>query len=181
MPQWLQSLDSQYLEGIWQQARKAHDTVIIRAGSGTVWPRGEVSRVVANGLEAAGENIGVLAAGFRGDYTSRAAIERLESRAALATSALVLRERNQQASRHQAREKAVLQADSAGTILVDEVGLIVGLSRGAREMLPEGQYDSRLPGGESGQTPPMKFAELFHAWEQPRVETWLLRSGGQHD
>jgi signal transduction histidine kinase len=170
---WQQSLDSQYLEGIWQQARKAHDTVIIRAESGTVWPRGEVSRVVANGLEAAGENIGVLAAGFRGDYTSRAAIERLESRAALATSALVLRERNQQASRHQAREKAVLQADSAGTILVDEVGLIVGLSRGAREMLPEGQHDSRLPGGESGQTPPMKFAELFHAWDQPRVETWL--------
>jgi signal transduction histidine kinase/CheY-like chemotaxis protein len=112
----LQSLDSQYLEGIWQLARKAHDTVIIRAGSGTPWPHGEVSCVVAIGLEAAGETIGVLAAGFRDDCASRVAIERLESRATLAATALVLRERQDETARHEARETKLLHTEKLAAL-----------------------------------------------------------------
>jgi signal transduction histidine kinase/ActR/RegA family two-component response regulator len=113
---WLQSLDSQYLEGIWQQARKAQITVVVRTRSGTPWPHGEVSRVVVIGLEAAGETIGVLAAGFRDDRASQGAIERLESRAALATTALVLREREDETARHEARETKLLHTEKLAAL-----------------------------------------------------------------
>jgi signal transduction histidine kinase len=131
------------------------------------------------GLHAAGETVGVLTAGFRDESSSQATIERLESRAVLATTALVLRERNGEAARHEARQNAVLLAGSAAMILVDEGGAIVGLSRGARELLGSrdalggGQHGSRLTTGGSGQAPKRKFVELFHIWEQARVRSWL--------
>jgi signal transduction histidine kinase len=178
-PAWLYALESQPLADIWQRARETHCTVAFRAGAGTAWPRGDVSRVVAIGLQAAGETVGVLTAGFRDESSSQAAIERLESRAVLATTALVLRERNGEVVGHEARQNAVLLAGSAATILVDEGGAIVGLSRGARELLGardalgEGQHESRMTAGGSGQAPKRKFIDLFHIWEQPRVRSWL--------
>jgi signal transduction histidine kinase/ActR/RegA family two-component response regulator len=178
-PAWLHALESQPLADIWQRAQEAHSTVAVRAGAGTAWPRGDVSRVVAIGLQAAGESVGVLVAGFREETSSQAAIERLQSRTGLATTALVLRERNHEAVRHEARQNAVLLGGSAATILVDEGGAIVGLSRGARELLSgrdalgERQQESRWTARGSGQAPKRKFVELFHIWEQPRVQGWL--------
>jgi signal transduction histidine kinase/CheY-like chemotaxis protein len=75
-----------------------------------------VSRVVVIGLEAAGETIGVLAAGFRDDRASQGAIERLESRAALATTALVLREREDETARHEARETKLLHTEKLAAL-----------------------------------------------------------------
>jgi signal transduction histidine kinase/CheY-like chemotaxis protein len=178
-PAWLHALESQPLADIWQRAKEAHSTVAVRAGAGTAWPRGDVSRVVAIGLRAAGESVGVLVAGFREETSSQAAIERLQSRTGLATTALVLRERNNEAVRYEARQNAVLLAGCAATILVDEGGAIVGLSRGARELLGgcdalgERQPESRWTARGSGPAPKRKFVELFHIWEQPRVRGWL--------
>ena len=59
--------------------------------------------------------------GFGHESGSQAAIERLGLRATLATTALVLRERNREAAGHEARQNAVLQASGA-TILIDYGG-----------------------------------------------------------
>ena len=175
----LQALESEPLAGMWQRAREAHGTVMVRAGAGTAWRRSDVSRLVAIGLEAAGEVVGVLAAGFREESISQAATERLELRAKLATTALLFRERNREAAENEARQKATLHASSAATILIDQGGAIVGISRGARELLGareslvEGRGRSGLAAGEKGQSPSRTFVELFHIWEQPRVQSWL--------
>jgi signal transduction histidine kinase/CheY-like chemotaxis protein len=171
-PAWLHALESQPLAGILQQAREAHGTVIVRTGEGTAWPRGDVAQLAAIGLEAGGETLGVLVAGFRYEATSRAAIARLELRAGLAAMALVFIERNNEAARHEARQQTLLQASSVATILVDADGAVVGLSRGARELLGEEPQQSRLR-DQGSQTPPVKFIELFRAREHQRVETWL--------
>jgi signal transduction histidine kinase/FixJ family two-component response regulator len=175
-PAWLRALESQPLAAIWQQAREAHGTVSIRAGARTAWPRGDVARVVAIGLETAGETIGVLAAGFRHESTSQAATARLELRAGLATAALVLRGHGNETARNEARVQALLQASSVATILVDAGGAVVGLSRDAQELLGEGQLESRLQIADGGQTPSRRFIELFRLSEQQRVETWLYRA-----
>jgi signal transduction histidine kinase len=171
-PAWLHALESQPLAGILQLAREAHGTVVVRTWEGTAWPRGDVAQLVAIGIEAAGETLGVLVAGFRHEDTSRAAIARLELRAGLAAMALVFRERNNEAARHEARQQTLLQASSVATILVDTDGAIAGLSRGARELLGEERQPSRLWDQDS-QAPPEKFIELFRAREQQRVETWV--------
>ncbi len=176
---WLHALESEPLAGISQRAQETHCTVAVRAGPGTTWPRGNISRVVAIGLQAAGETAGVMIAGFGDDSGSQAAIERLESRAVLATTALVLRKRNSEAARYEARQNAALQAGGAATILIDEGGALVRLSRGARELLGardvlgEGQHESRLTAGGNGPLPKGKFVDLFHIWEQARVRSWL--------
>lgn len=170
---WLQSLESEPLAGILQRAREGHCTITVRTGAGTAWPRGDVARLVAIGLEAAGETMGVLAAGFRHESPSRAVIARLELRAGLATTALVLRERNNEDARQAARQRALLQASDAATILVDGSGAIVGLSRGARALLGDDPLESPLSDGDEGATPTRQFVELFHARAQQRVEDWL--------
>ncbi|MGA2431147.1 MAG: ATP-binding protein [Candidatus Acidiferrum sp.] len=175
-PAWLHALESQPLAAIWQHAREAHGTVSIRAGAGTAWPRGDVARVVAIGLETAGETIGVLAAGFRHESTSQAATARLELRAGLATAALVLRGHGNETPRNEVRARALLQASSGATILVDGAGAVVGLSRDAQELLGEGQRESRLRIADDSQTPSCRFIELFRLSEQQRVGTWLRRA-----
>jgi len=174
-PAWLHALESQQLAAILQNAREAQGTVSIGAGAGTAWPRGDVARVVAIGLEAAGETIGVLAAGFRDESTSQAATARLELRAGLATTALLVREHGNETARNKARVKALLQASGVATILVDAAGAVVGLSRDAQELLGEGQREFRLQIADGGQTPSRRFIDLFRLSEQQRVETWVRR------
>jgi signal transduction histidine kinase/FixJ family two-component response regulator len=171
---WLQSLDNPPLAGILQRAREGQCTITVRTGAGTAWPRGDVARLAVIGLEAAGETLGVLAAGFRHESPSRAVIGRLELRAGLAITALVLRERNREAARQQASQRALLQGSDAATLLVDGRGAIVGLSRGARALLGDEQ-DSTAPAGEEGATPSRQFVELFHARARQQVENWLRR------
>jgi len=100
-----------------KRAQEAHSTVAVRAGAGTSWPRGDVSRVVAIGLQAAGESVGVLVAGFREETSSQAAIERSGvANQSLQPPPWFLRERNNEAVRLEARQNAVLLAGSAATI-----------------------------------------------------------------
>src|SRR6266446_8580415 len=84
---WIRALDSDPLSGVWRRAIESHRV----AGSepGAVWSHGDVARVMAFPLEAAGESLGVFVAGIRRDSASPVAVERLELRAALANSALL--------------------------------------------------------------------------------------------
>jgi signal transduction histidine kinase/CheY-like chemotaxis protein len=162
---WVSAIENAPLADIWQQAWKAHG--LIGSEPGVSWPRGDVARVLAIPLEAAGETLGVLAMGFRQGATSASIPQRLELRAAVATTALLLRKRSREAAQHAAQRQALLQTGSGAMILVDADGRIEASSRGAQELL----------GGPSATSQSTaQFTELFRAREHQCVETWLRRS-----
>ena len=134
-PAGLRTLDGHHLQDIWQQAREAHCTITARSRAGTAWQHGDVSRLVLINLEAAGKSIGMLTAGFPNESAARAAIERLESRAGLATTALQLRKRNDEAARHRARERAALQACGAALEVLTAYGAASRRDRAEAQLL----------------------------------------------
>jgi signal transduction histidine kinase/CheY-like chemotaxis protein len=167
--EWTRAVESEPLAGIWRRALAARRT--IGSEPGVSWARGEVARVIAIPLEAAGETLGVLVAGLRPGSVSLAALERLELRAALATSVVLRRKRNEEAKRQAAWQQALLQASREALILLDAGGEIAGLSGGARQLL--GRAERENPGEESGVNGCEHFVELFCARERQRMQEWL--------
>jgi PAS domain-containing protein len=105
---WIRALESEELSGVWRRALESHHV----AGSepGIASPYGQVARVVAWPLEAAGETLGALVAGVRRSTASLAALERLELSAALAVPALLRMKRSEEAADLEFRHKEVLAA-----------------------------------------------------------------------
>jgi signal transduction histidine kinase/ActR/RegA family two-component response regulator len=105
---WIRALESEELSGVWRRALESHHV----AGSepGIASSHGEVARVVAFPLEAAGETLGALVAGVRRSTASLAALERLELSAALAVPPLLQLKRSEQAAELELRHKEVLAA-----------------------------------------------------------------------
>ena len=105
---WIRALESEELSGVWRRALESHHV----AGSepGLASPYGQVARVVAWPLEAAGESLGALVAGVRRSTASLAALERLELSAALAVPALLGMKRSEEAAELELRHKEVLAA-----------------------------------------------------------------------
>jgi signal transduction histidine kinase/FixJ family two-component response regulator len=105
---WIRALESEELSGVWRRALESHRV----AGSepGIASPHGQVARVVAWPLEAAGETLGALVAGVRRSPASLAALERLELCAALAVPALLHLKRSEQAAELELHYKEVLAA-----------------------------------------------------------------------
>jgi signal transduction histidine kinase/CheY-like chemotaxis protein len=170
---WTRALEREPLAGLLQRAREAHCPIVSEPGVSL--PRGDVARVVAIPLEAAGQTLGVLAAGFRQGASSAASLERLELRAAVATAGLLVRTCREQTQRSAEQQQALFQAGSGATILLDAEGGITGLSRGAQELLGEAISSG---GGEleSDRGRVLRFSKLFAEREQPCVEDWLKRS-----
>ncbi|MCU1240627.1 MAG: hypothetical protein JWO71_1353 [Candidatus Acidoferrum typicum] len=105
---WTRALESDSLSAVSLRALESHQV----AGSvpGATGLRGEVARVVAFPLEAAGESLGVLVAGIRRSTASLAALQRLELSATLATSALLQVKRTEEAAERQLRHQEALTA-----------------------------------------------------------------------
>jgi signal transduction histidine kinase/CheY-like chemotaxis protein len=172
--EWTRAVENEPLAGIWRRALETHRTT--RSEAGVSWARGEVARVVAIPLEAAGETLGVLVAGLRPGSVSVAALERLEFRAALATSVVVRRKRNEEAKRQAAWQRALLQTSREAFILLEAGGEVVGLSAGARELL--GEAEQEVHGEETALTAASptgaeNFAGLFCTKERQRMQEWL--------
>jgi len=105
---WIRALESEELSGIWRQALESQHFTGGEPGSAS--PQGQVARVVAWPLQAAGETLGALVAGVRRSTASLAALERLELSAALAVPALLQLKRSEQAAELELRHKEVLAA-----------------------------------------------------------------------
>ena len=105
---WIRALESDPLNGVLRRALESHQVAGTVPG-GTA-SRGEIGRVVAFPLEAAGESLGVLVAGIRRNTASLAALERLERSAALARSALLQLKRTAQAAEREVRHQEALAA-----------------------------------------------------------------------
>jgi len=105
---WIRALESEELSGIWRQALESQHFTGGEPGSAS--PQGQVARVVAWPLQAAGETLGAFVAGVRPSTASLAALERLELSAALAVPALLQLKRSEQAAELELRHKEVLAA-----------------------------------------------------------------------
>jgi signal transduction histidine kinase/CheY-like chemotaxis protein len=105
---WIRALESEELSGVWRRALESHHFTGGEPGSAS--PQGQVARVVAWPLQAAGETLGALVAGVRRSTASLAALERLELSAALAVPALLQLKRSEQAAELKLRHKEVLAA-----------------------------------------------------------------------
>jgi two-component system NtrC family sensor kinase len=103
---WIRNLESEELSAVWRGALASHQVVGREPSSGSF--QGEVARLVALPLEAAGETLGVLVAGIRRSTASLAALERLELSAALASSALLQLKRDDRAAERELRHQEAL-------------------------------------------------------------------------
>jgi PAS domain S-box-containing protein len=170
-PGWARAMEYEPLAAIWRRAQAARCT--IGSEPGVSWPRGEVAHVTAIPLEAAGQPLGVLTVGFRQRETSAAALERLELRAAVAATALLLRRRDAEIAQHAAQQLALLEGSGGAVVLVDAERRVAGWSRGARELLPEAYRNREEKADGNQSSTPRRFVELFRARDQRRVESWL--------
>jgi len=105
---WIRTLESEELSGVWRRALESHHVAGSEPGIASAF--GEVARVVAWPLEAAGEALGTLVAGVRRSTASLVALERLELSAALAGPALLQLKRSEEAAELELRHKEVLAA-----------------------------------------------------------------------
>lgn len=105
---WIRTLEGEELSAVWRRALECHSV----AGSepGIASPSGEVARLVAWPVEAAGEALGALVAGVRRNSASLGALERLELSAALAGPALFQLKRGEEAAELELRHKELLAA-----------------------------------------------------------------------
>ncbi len=171
---WMRTIESEPLASVWRRALETRRV----AGSEPPlsWAQGVVARVVAFPLESEGRLLGTLVAGFPGGKASLAALERLELRAALAASALGLRNRKMEESRQTDRQRQLIESSSEALILLDESGGIVAASRAARELT--GKALAGEGARPAGIPPREHFAKLFRGRDREGVQAWLQRSLG---
>jgi signal transduction histidine kinase/ActR/RegA family two-component response regulator len=105
---WIRGLESEELSGVWRRALESHH--VTGSEPGIASPQGQVARVVAWPLEAAGETLGAMVAGVRRSTASLAGLERLELSAALAIPPLLQLKRSEQAAELELRHKEALAA-----------------------------------------------------------------------
>ena len=168
---WIRALDSDPLSAVWRRALESHR--VAGSAPGAVWSHGDVARVTAFPLEAAGESLGVLVAGIRRDSASLVAVDRLELRAALATSALLRLKQSEEGAGERLRHQALLAAVRAATVVVRVDGSIAHMSDRARALLDKGNTSSldTSPAGDPSEV----FAELFSPTDVSRVQAWLQK------
>ena len=164
---WVRALQAKPLAEFWKGALEAGRVMGIEPR--VSWSRGEVARLLAIPLLAAGETIGVLVAGLPPGAASLAMLERLQLRALLAATALSRRKRSTEETHRAARRKALLDSSAVPTVLLDTRGLLAGMNRGVCTLLGEQPGSASIHAGG-------RFAQLFCAKEQHRVETWVRRA-----
>lgn len=168
---WLNALESEPLSAVWRKALETRS--VIGIDPGVSWAQGQVARVVAFPLEIADETKGVLVAGLRPGATSLIVLERLEQNAALAALALERQLREQQDSRRTVWQHTLLESGRDASLLLNAQGIVVGLSRGARELLS--LVESGSCASDASVASNELFAQLFRAREQERATRWLRR------
>lgn len=169
---WINALENAPAPGIWRQAIETGCSIETEPDAPAISER--IGRIVAIPLGAKGKIIGVLIAGLSAQSASRADVERLELRGALASVALEAWKRNQAETREAAGRKTLLDASAEAAILLDAQGRIVDASAGAWRLLSEhqGRENAGPQIGSTGQ----QLKELFQASDQARIAAWSERA-----
>jgi signal transduction histidine kinase/CheY-like chemotaxis protein len=187
---WTRSIEREPLASLWRTAFETRK--VLGAEPPAAWLKEGLARLVAIPLLSAGEALGILVAGVSQKTASLAMLERLELRASLSVSALERRRHRAEQVRRTARRHALLEFSPEPTVLLDALGNIANLNRGAKLLLEQGRgaltlespqpQDSQGPLKEPVWALGGRFAFLFCAREQPRIEEWSSRAlAGERD
>ena len=165
---WAHGVNQGPLETLWRQA--LNDRRVTGAEAERLPLAKEVSRVVAIPLEQEDEITGMLLAGLPRRKATLEVLERLELRATLAAGVFEQERRVQAAQQQQLWQKALLESSQEPVVIVDREGFVVGMSRGARELM---RFEGTELAPKSGTR---QFGELFRPrhWEQ--VQEWVKSS-----
>ena len=178
------AVEREPLASLWRAAIEARQ--VQGAEPLASWSKDGLARLVAIPLLSADETLGVLVAGISQKTSSLGTLERLELRASLAVCVLERRRRRAEQNRRSARRHALLEFSPEPTVLLDARGNIASMNRSARILLEESRSE-RTPESTREQNPraslkePIwalggRFAYLFCAREQPRIEEWSSRA-----
>jgi signal transduction histidine kinase/CheY-like chemotaxis protein len=185
---WTRAVAREPLASLWRGALKTGK--VLGAEPPVTWSKEGLARLVAIPLRSAENVLGVLVAGISQKTSSLATLERLELRASLAIFALERRRLRAEQIRRTARRHALLEFSPQATVLLDARGNIASLNRSAKVMLEERRAEQTPESLQAGQTSPQdaawsvggRFANLFCAREQPRMEEWASRAlAGERD
>jgi signal transduction histidine kinase/CheY-like chemotaxis protein len=184
------AVEREPLASLWRAAIEARQ--VQGAEPPASWSKDGLARLVAIPLLSADETLGVLVAGVSQKTSSLGTLERLELRASLAVCVLERRRRRAEQNRRSARRHALLEFSPEPTVLLDARGNISSMNRSARILLEETRGE-RTPESTREQNPQPspkdpnwalggRFACLFCAREQPRIEEWTSRAlAGERD
>jgi len=187
---WTRAVEREPLASLW---RGSLDTrKVLGEDPPVTWSKEGLARLVAIPLLSAEHALGVLVAGISQKTSSLATLERLELRASLAVSALERRMLRAEQVRRTARRQALLEFSPEATVLLDAQGNIASLNRSAKVLFEEkhGEQTPELPQGQPAQGSTQdpvwslggRFANLFCAREQRRMEEWASRAlAGERD
>ena len=181
---WTRAIAREPLSSLWRAALDAGQ--VLGEEPPASWAKAGLARLVAIPLLSATETLGVLVAGISQKTASLATLERLELRASLAVSALERRRQRAEQIRRTARRHALLEFSPEPTVLLDARGNIANLNRSARILLEETRSgptaeSQREQDAQGARKDPVwavggRFAYLFCAREQPRIEEWSSRA-----
>ncbi len=185
-PLWTGAIEREPLASLWRAALEARQ--VQGAEPPASWRKDGLARLVAIPLVAASETLGVLVAGITHKLSLLGTLERIELRGSLAASALERRRQRAEQLRRSARRHALLEFSPEPAMLLDVRGNIASMNRSAKILLDESRGVRPLdnaPGPGLSQPPPEpvwalggRFASLFCAREQARIEEWLSRALG---
>jgi signal transduction histidine kinase/ActR/RegA family two-component response regulator len=189
-PAWTRAVHREPLASLWRAALEAGQ--VQGAEPPASWSKAGLARLVAIPLLSAGEALGVLVAGISQKTASLTTLERLELRASLAVSALERRRQRAEQLRRIARRHALLEFSPEPTVLLDAQGNIASLNRTAKVLLEEPRVERtpeslREQDAQVARIDPAwaiggRFASLFCAREQSRIEEWSSRAfAGERD
>ena len=177
---WTRSAGREPLLSLWRKALEARHVV---GADPPALSRDGLERILAIPLISGSDTLGVFLAGLLPKSSTLRALERLELRASLAAVALERRRSKADKVRRAIRRQSFLELSTDPTVLIDSVGVTTGLNPSARALVEEDpvalQREPHLPGTRrpASQDPSWsvgaRFAQLFCAREQARVEEWV--------
>jgi signal transduction histidine kinase/ActR/RegA family two-component response regulator len=170
-PAWAHSLEHGPLENLWRQALETKQVCGAEA-AGLPLAR-KISRIVAIPMEFDGDVNAVLLAGLPWRSGSLAVLERLELRALLAAQVFERRNRHERESSANAQKRALLESSEEPVVIVDHQGIIIGMSRGARQLTEDSSVVTEATSGL------LRFAELFLPQEWEGVHRWVMSGFAQ--
>jgi len=165
---WAHGVNGGPLETVWRQA--VENRRVFGADAGRLPLAKNISRIVAIPLGQGKEIAGVLIAGLPRRAATLELLERLELRGKLAAEVLAQERRAKTAVREEQWQQALLESSEEPVVLVDRQGLIVGMSRGARDLARPAETGFAPDSGTR------RFVELFRPRHWEAAQQWVQGS-----
>ena len=162
---WEYGVNGGPLENLWRQAVSKGELISVDADALALAE--DICKIVAIPVQQGNTTVGVLLAGLPRRRALGETLDRLAWRSAMVAEVLKAERKAPVGLQEELWRKGLLESSEQPAVLVDRRGLIVGISKGARELL-QGENGLLVSSLES-----TRFAELFRpqAWEE--VQGWV--------